>query len=159
MHRQRIGFGGGCHWCTEAVFQNVRGVSDVTQGFIRSEPPHERWSEAIEATFDPKQIDLQTLIEIHLRTHSSTAAHKMRGKYRSAVYVFGEVQRRQVSDALATLRPGFDAPLQTLVLHHRGFAPSDEHFRDYYATDPERPFCRSYIDPKLRLLRDRFAMA
>jgi peptide-methionine (S)-S-oxide reductase len=159
MRRQRIGFGGGCHWCTEAVFQAVGGVNGVAQGFIRSDPPNDGWSEAVEATFDPHEIDLKTLIEIHLRTHASTVAHRMRGKYRSAVYVFGEAQRRQVAEALAALRAGFDAPLQTMVLNHRGFMPSDARFRNYHATDPDRPFCRTYIEPKLRLLRARFAIA
>ncbi|MBO6639652.1 MAG: peptide-methionine (S)-S-oxide reductase [Roseitalea sp.] len=84
-HPIRIGFGGGCHWCTEAVFQALRGVTRVEQGFVRSEPPFDAWSEAVIVTFDPASIDLATLTEVHLRTHASTAAHAMRGEYRSAV--------------------------------------------------------------------------
>ena len=154
---ERIGLGGGCHWCTEAVFQSLRGVIHVSQGYIRSVPPHDAWSEAVVVRFDPREIDLQTLIEIHLRTHASTSAHKMRGKYRSAIYAFGETQRVQAAAALQALQQGFDKPLQTRVLSHEAFKPSDTRFQDYYATDPERPFCQTHIDPKLQLLRDRFA--
>ena len=153
---ERIGFGGGCHWCTEAVFQALRGVDDVAQGFIRSEAPHDSWSEAVEITFDPAVISLETLIEIHLRTHASTSAHKMRGKYRSAVYAFDAEQADRAQDILVSLQPHFDAPLQTQVLSHAGFRLSDPRFQNYFATDPDRPFCRTYIDPKLRLLRERF---
>ena len=154
---EQIGFGGGCHWCTEAVFQALRGVQDVAQGFVRSTPPHESWSEAVIVTFDPDEIDLETLIEVHLRTHSSTSLHKMRGKYRSAIYGFGEDQQVRASTALQALQAEFDEPLQTRVLSHEGFKASDTRFQNYYATDPERPFCRTYIDPKLKVLRERFA--
>ena len=60
---ERIGFGGGCHWCTEAVFQSLRGISKVEQGWIRSTPPHEKFSEAVIVTYDPKVMSLETLIE------------------------------------------------------------------------------------------------
>ena len=153
----RIGFGGGCHWCTEAVFQALRGVRHVAQGFIRSSPPHDSWSEAVVVHFDPRDIDLKTLIEVHLRTHASTSAHKMRGKYRSAIYAFSDEQRDQAANALRDLQREFNEPLQTLVLCHKVFKPSDARFQNYYSTDPERPFCRTYIDPKLQLLRKRFA--
>ena len=154
---ERIGFGGGCHWCTEAVFQAVRGVHDVAQGFIRSTPPHDSWSEAVEVTFVPYVIPLDTLVEIHLRTHASTSAHKMRGKYRSSVYTFDTDQSDGMREILRTLQHEFDAPLQTQVLTHAGFRQSDLRFQNYFATDPDRPFCRTYIDPKLHLLRERFS--
>lgn len=151
------GFGGGCHWCTEAVFQALAGVETVAQGFIRSDAPADTWSEAVEIVFDPHVIDLASLIEVHLRTHASTSAHSMRGKYRSAVYTVDEAQQARALDTLAALAPGFDAPLVTQALPLRGFKASDARFHDYYASDPERPFCRTYIDPKLAVLRERFA--
>ena len=154
---ERIGFGGGCHWCTEAVFQALRGVRDVAQGFIRSTPPHDSWSEAVEVTFVPYVIPLDTLVEIHLLTHASTSAHKMRAKYRSAVYTFETDQSDRIRKILQALQSGFDVPLQTRVLTHAEFRLSDPRFQNYFATDPDRPFCRTYIDPKLRLLRERFS--
>lgn len=122
-----------------------------------SQAPHDSWSEAVVVTFDPDAMDLQTLIEVHLRTHASTSPHKMRGKYRSAVYSFDDRQARAASDALQNLQAGFSEPLVTRVLPHAGFRPSDRRFRDYYATDPDRPFCRTYINPKLRFIREAYS--
>jgi peptide methionine sulfoxide reductase MsrA len=82
----RVGFGGGCHWCTEAAFAALRGVIRVEQGFIRADAPDDNFSEAVLLTFRPEKISVGSLIEIHLRTHSSTSNHSMRRKYRSAVY-------------------------------------------------------------------------
>lgn len=157
--QDKIGLGGGCHWCTEAVFQALRGVTSVAQGFVRSDPPHDSWSEAVDVTFDPGEISLPTLIEVHLRTHASNSEHKFRVKYRSAIYVHDAAQRAAVEAALANLQKHFQAPLVTMVLPHRGFKASDARFHNYYANGPERPFCQRYIDPKLDLLRRQFARA
>jgi peptide-methionine (S)-S-oxide reductase len=154
---EKIGLGGGCHWCTEAVFQALRGVGDVAQGFIRASAPDDSWSEAVIVTFDQSEIDVKTLIDIHLRTHASTSPHKFRGKYRSAIYVFDDKQRNRAEQDLQDLQADFEKPLVTQVLTHKGFKPSDVRFQNYYATDPERPFCQTYIDPKLQLLRTQFA--
>ena len=154
---ERIGFGGGCHWCTEAVFQSLRGISKVEQGWIRSTPPHEKFSEAVIVTYDPKVMSLETLIEIHLLTHSSTSSHKMRGKYRSAVYTFNEQQTAQAADILDGLQHAFGGGLVTKALRHEGFKPSNERFQNYYYQNPDHPFCKAYIDPKLRVLLSRFS--
>ena len=152
----KIGLGGGCHWCTEAVFQAIAGISKVDQGFIRSDPPEDAWSEAVLVTFDPDALPLEALIEIHLRTHSSTSRHKMRGKYRSAIYVYDAGTGVKVGRILRQLQHGFDEPLVTSVLTLAKFRPSDERFQNYYASGPERPFCKTYIDPKLALLRRQY---
>jgi peptide-methionine (S)-S-oxide reductase len=154
---ERIGFGGGCHWCTEAVFQSLAGVTNVAQGFVTSDPPYDEWSEAVVVSFDPGIINLAVLIEIHLRTHSSTSNHKLRHKYRSAVYTFSDEQALLVTVTLERLTDEFDKPLVTLVLPHLAFRSSDERFLNYYSKNPDRQFCRTYIDPKLRLLRERFS--
>lgn len=153
----KVGFGGGCHWCTEGVFQAIRGVQQVDQGFIRSDAPSDTWAEAVVVHFDPEAIELATLLEIHLRTHSATKTFEPGGKYRSAVYTFEDGQAPQLRDVLASLRGSFEKPLSTAVLPFRGFKPSDARYQNYYATDPERPFCRRYIDPKLDYIRANFA--
>ena len=81
----------------------------------------------------------------------------MRSKYRSAIYAEGEEEEAEARAALDALRGTFSEPLVTRVLARRAFRLSAERFHDYYATDPERPFCRTYIDPKLTLLRERFS--
>jgi peptide-methionine (S)-S-oxide reductase len=153
---QRIGFGGGCHWCTEAVFAALRGVIGVEQGFIRADAPDDNFSEAVLLTFQPDKISLGSLIEIHLRTHSSTSNHSMRSKYRSAVYVMDEVQADAARRVLIELGPGFDAPLVTRILPFRAFKASDERFQRYSEKNSGGPFCTTYIDPKLALLRKEF---
>ncbi|QDG78365.1 peptide-methionine (S)-S-oxide reductase [Labrenzia sp. PHM005] len=153
----KIGLGGGCHWCTEAVFQTLAGISQVEQGFIRSDPPNASWSEAVLITFDPAELPLEVLIEVHLRTHAATSHHKMRGKYRSAIYVYDAGTGVRVGRILHKLQKGFDEPLVTKALFLADFKASDDQFQNYYLKGPDRPFCKSYIDPKLALLRRDYA--
>ena len=89
-----IGFGGGCPWGTDAVFASLRGARAVEQGFIRAHAPDDSFSEAVVVTWAPNEISLAVLIEVHLRTHASTSDHKMRGKYRSAIYTYSDDQAR-----------------------------------------------------------------
>jgi len=153
----RIGLGGGCHWCTEAVFQSLRGVKRVEQGFIRSTPPHDSWSEAVIVHFDADVISLETLIEVHLRTHSSTRRHALREKYRSAFYSFDDDQRRAAGEAIVRLQAGFEDPLITRVLPFVAFRASEPRYRDYYRRQSEAAFCQRYIDPKLEWIRRHFS--
>jgi peptide-methionine (S)-S-oxide reductase len=152
----RIGFGGGCHWCTEAVFQSLQGVSKVEQGFIKSFFPQDTFSEAVIVTFDPQAIPLDVLIDVHLRTHASTSAHRMREKYRSAVYVFSDAQGVAVQHHLNEVQAEFDAPLVTTTLAFDGFKSSSQQFQDYYRSNKDKPFCKTHIDPKLKITRQKF---
>ncbi len=156
MATVKIGFGGGCHWCTEAVFQSLRGVTKVEQGFIKSHASHDSYSEAALITFDSSVIPLDVLIDVHLRTHASTSPHKMRGKYRSSIYVLSQQVAAETSAVLEKLQGGFADKIVTMVLPFDGFKPSLEQFHDYYRTNSERPFCKTYIDPKLAKIRRRF---
>lgn len=153
---QKIGFGGGCHWCTEAVFQKLLGVDQVEQGWIKSDPPFDTFSEAVIVAFDPAIISLDVLIEVHLRTHASQAEHSFRSKYRSAIYVFDAQQEIAAKAQLKTLQADFQDPLVTNVVPYAAFKRSDERFQNYYLDNPDRPFCKTYIDPKLALIRQRF---
>lgn len=157
MNGTTLGLGGGCHWCTEAVFQALRGVTSVEQGFIASVPPDDRLSEAVRLRFDEEVMSLRALIEIHLRTHSSQSDHAMRGKYRSAIYTEDEETAARSNEVLSGLAPEFAAPLVTRVLPLEKFEASPERFRNYRRKRPEAPFCQTYIDPKLSLLRAHFA--
>ncbi|MGN7161274.1 peptide-methionine (S)-S-oxide reductase [Sphingomonas sp. SAFR-052] len=153
----RIGLGGGCHWCTEGVVQALRGVMQVDQGFLRADPPLDAWAEGVVATFDPVMLPLDTLIEVHLRTHSGGSGYSPNGRYRSAVYVCEAGQDDVAATVIARVAAERGEAARTLILPLRDFKPSEERFRDYYRTDPNRPFCRRYIDPKLDFLRAEFA--
>ena len=151
----KIGFGGGCHWCTEAVFQPLAGVLAVCQGFIRSDAPDDGWSEAVEVEFDPARISARDLIGVHLATHASASRHKLRGKYRSAVYATDKDDLDGFRAIIAEIGAATGMEFMTRALMHRGFRPSDPRYHDYYRKGPERPFCQAYIEPKLAMLRAR----
>ena len=152
MSIDKIGFGGGCHWCTEGVFISLKGVDKVEQGWIASTAPDDTPSEAVIVHFDKSIIDLKTLIEIHLLTHASTSQHSMRSKYRSAVYTFSNKQNENTANLLAVLSGQFELPLVTKVLPCISFKQSEEKYQDYFMKNKEKPFCQTYIIPKLKLL-------
>lgn len=154
---QKIGLGGGCHWCTEAVFQSLKGVYKVEQGFIASTGVNSSFSEAVIVHFYEDSISLKDIIAVHLHTHNSTSQHSMRSKYRSAVYVFSNEVAGLISGLLIEVQNDFDEPLVTQVLPFNAFKPSDSQFHNYYFTDTERPFCKTHIKPKLQLLLDTFS--
>jgi len=153
----KIALGGGCHWCTEAVFQSLNGVGKVEQGFVASEGNNGNFSEAVVVYFDPEEIALNALIEIHLHTHSSSSDHSMRSKYRSAVYAYSEKQAIEAESTLAGLQLDFGGRLVTKVYPFKSFKPSEEQFKNYYFKNPKKPFCKSFINPKLRLLLRKFS--
>lgn len=148
----KIGFGGGCHWCTEAVFQSLKGVKKVAQGWIASEGESSTFSEAVIVHFDPSKISTSVLIEIHLRTHKSTSDHSMRKKYRSAIYYFNSTQETNIRAIICLFQESGDDQLITQLLPYRHFKPSGVEFQNYYYNNPKKPFCTSFIDPKLKFL-------
>ena len=155
---QRVGFGGGCHWCTEAVFEALSGVCSVAQGWIAPATALDDFSEAVLLTFDPCRIGLDTLIAVHLHTHSCTADHALRGRYRSAVYTDSTTQAHHAHGAIDTLqRCDFDAPIITQVLPFGAFRANADRYLHYHAQNPDRPFCQRFIAPKLALIHERFA--
>jgi len=153
---QKIGLGGFCHWCTEAIFRSLKGVSTVEQGWITSDSENNTQSEAVIVLFDPNEIRLETLIAIHLHTHSCAANHDMRSKYRSAVYTFNSEQAAVAKQAIQTLQTDFDQPIITKVLPFQTFKLNDENYLDYYYKDPSKPFCQNIVQPKLKELIKRF---
>jgi peptide-methionine (S)-S-oxide reductase len=153
---KKAGFGGGCHWCTEAVFSSLKGIELVQQGWIASDGENTSFSEGVLIEYDTRYITLETLIAVHLHTHSSTAQHSMRGKYRSAVYVFSTDDAADSLTAIQSLQKDFDKPVITQVLPYCDFRLNREDSLNYYYSDPERPFCENYINPKLKLLLQQF---
>ncbi len=154
---EKAGFGGGCHWCTEAVFASLRGVERVEQGWIAPAGEEvECFSEAVIVYFDPAKIPLDILVEIHLHTHNATSDHSMRGKYRSAVYIFTKEQHEEVEAILRQKVLLFDTPLVTGVYPFGAFRPNSEKYQNYYAKNPQKPFCQRYIEPKLRMLLEEY---
>ncbi|WP_339626816.1 peptide-methionine (S)-S-oxide reductase [uncultured Winogradskyella sp.] len=157
VSKTKIALGGGCHWCTEAVFQALKGVVKVEQGYVASIKENESFSEAIIVHFNTKVITLKDLIEVHLHTHKSSSAHSMRHKYRSAVYYFSEEQKIEASTILNTFQPEFKHQLVTKIYRFSEFKASREAIQNYYLKNPNKPFCERFINPKLEILLHQFS--
>jgi peptide-methionine (S)-S-oxide reductase len=140
---KKVGFGGGCHWCTEAVFSALKGVETVEQGWIASGGDYSLFSEGVIVTYNAIEISLDVLIEIHLHTHASSANHSMRGKYRSAVYTFDDSDMISIQ---MTMKNDFEKPIITKVLPFSDFKLNREDSLNYYFSDPAKPFCENYIN-------------
>tara|TARA_R110000751_G_scaffold102651_1_gene197320 strand:+ start:26 stop:535 length:510 start_codon:yes stop_codon:yes gene_type:complete len=153
----KIAFGGGCHWCTEAVYKSLKGIISVEQGFVASDGEESSFSEAVIVSYEPSDISLEDLILIHLYTHKSTSDHSMRNKYRSAIYTFGPLDVERSTLALQKFQENFKKPLVTKVLPFREFKISDKAFQNYYYKNPYKPFCKTHIAPKIKLLLLKFA--
>lgn len=155
----KIGFGGGCHWCTEAIFQALKGVNKVDQGWIASIAPFDTFSEGVIVHYN-KHITIDTLIEVHLLTHSSTSLHGMRNKYRSAVYYFDADDQPVIDVIIKNLELKNETTYITTSLPFAGFKENTENYLNYYKKNKHGPFCQTYIDPKLAIVRkkneDRF---
>ncbi|UOX34230.1 peptide-methionine (S)-S-oxide reductase [Flavobacterium sediminilitoris] len=154
---EKIGLGGSCHWCTEAIFQSLVGVNRVEQGWIASVNENESFSEAVIVEYDLNKMSLKTLIEVHLNTHSCTSNHSMREKYRSAIYYFSKEQENKAITILNDLQKEFDNKIITKVLSFRSFEMNKEEQLNYYLKNPEKPFCKNIINPKLKKIMRLFS--
>lgn len=153
----KIGFGGGCHWCTEAVFMALKGVEKVEQGFIAPKGATDDFSEAVIVHFNKDKIGLKDLVEIHLNTHKSSKNHSMRDKYRSAIYFFKSDEEVKMNQFLLELQKDFADSIITSVIPFGEFKSSEERFQNYYFSDIDKPFCKTHISPKIDLLKNKFS--
>jgi len=111
---------------------SLRGVCSVKQGFIKSQYPNDAYSEAVIVNFDTHVIGLTELIEVHLSTHASASQHKMRDKYRSAIYTFDGAQVSKCQEALTRVQHKLEKPLVTKILPHVDFKFSCNKYWNYY---------------------------
>jgi len=156
---QKVAYGGGCHWCTEAIFQSLIGVTQVEQGWVSSSQPDATTpSEAVIVHFDASFISLDILTEIHLFTHNATSNHNFREKYRSAVYTFSKPQQLEAQGILEEKQKLFEKPLVTKVYPFGEFKLNDAQYLNYYKSNPEKPFCQVRIEPKLKVLLEKYAV-
>ena len=172
MSLQTITLGGGCFWCTEAVFERVRGVTQVQSGYCNGallQPTYEQvctgrtgHNEVVRLTFDPAVISVQQLLEIFFATHDPTTLNRQGNdvgtQYRSGIY-FHTPQQQQVAQAmleqLAQERV-FDAPLTTELLPEQNFWPAEDYHAQYYARNPSQGYCAAVVGPKVAKFRQTF---
>jgi peptide-methionine (S)-S-oxide reductase len=164
---------GGCFWCLEAVFRELRGVSKVVSGYAggKAENPTYRdvcggatgHAEVVQIEFDPAVIDYRTLLEIFFTIHDPTTLNRQGGdagtQYRSAIF-FHDAQQEAIAKGLIaelTAEEVFPRPIVTEVKPLTTFYPAEDYHQDYYATNPEQGYCQAVIAPKLAKFRAKFA--
>lgn len=163
---------GGCFWCTEAVFQRLRGVKKVVPGYTGgslADPTYGEvcsgltgHAEAVQVTFDPEVISYETLLRVFFATHDPTTLNQqgydVGTQYRSAVFYADEQQRQTAERVLREVEASgvYEDPVVTEIAPLGPFYPAEAYHRDYYNRNPEQPYCRVVIDPKLRKLSKLF---
>ncbi|WP_066801552.1 peptide-methionine (S)-S-oxide reductase MsrA [Sphingomonas soli] len=163
---------GGCFWCTEAVFNDVIGVTGVESGYIGgtvANPTYKQvcsgetgHAEAIRVSFDTDQISYGEILDIFLATHDPTQLNRQGNdigtQYRSAIFPHSTEQEREALDALERARPDWPAPIVTSIETLGEWWPAEEYHQEYWAGEGQRnPYCLAVIPPKLRKLRKSFA--
>jgi peptide-methionine (S)-S-oxide reductase len=166
-------FGAGCFWCTEAVFQRLKGVQSVVSGYSGGSvknPTYEQvctgttgHAEAIQVTYDPKVISFDELLEVFWKTHDPTTKDQQGNdygtQYRSAIFYHTDEQKllaehyKQKLDAAAL----FPAPIVTEITKYTVFYPAEAYHQNYFNRRSNAPYCRAIILPKLDKLREVFS--
>ncbi len=165
-------FGSGCFWCTEAVFQQMKGVRKVESGYSGGAVPFPTYeqvcdgrtghAEVVQVTFDPKAISYPELLEVFWRSHDPTTRDRQgndRGpQYRSAIFTHSERQQqlaeryKQKIDAAGVFR----SPVVTEITPYTVFFPATGDHQNFYASNPRQGYCRVVIGPKVEKLRKVF---
>lgn len=158
-------FAGGCFWCTEAIFDQVKGVKSVVSGYSGGHVKNPAYrevtsgrtghAEAIQITYDPDEIRFVELLEIFFSTHDPTTLNRQGAdvgtQYRSAVFYHSKAQREATEEIIAELDKEniYPNPIVTEVTEFSNFYEAEEYHQEYYANNPEQGYCRIVIQPKL----------
>jgi peptide methionine sulfoxide reductase msrA/msrB len=170
---EKVTFGSGCFWCTEAVFERLKGVKSVESGYsggLLENPTYEQISsgttghaEVVQVTYDPAQIEFTDLLRVFWQTHDPTTlnrqGHDVSTQYRSAVFYHTDAQRKlakeykQQLDASGT----FSEPVVTEITPFTKFYPAEKYHQDYYNQNPSQRYCELVIRPKVEAFKQEFA--
>ena len=163
---------GGCFWCTEAVFLDVKGVTKVESGYIGGSVPDPTYkqvcggntghAEAIRVTYDPAQLEYRDLLGIFFATHDPTQlnrqGHDQGTQYRSAVFYQDEQEKTEAQAVISeiTAQGVFDAPIVTTLEPATTFYEAEAYHQTYYAQHRLLPYCVAVITPKVSTFRKQF---
>lgn len=164
---------GGCFWCLEAVYLNVRGVEKVESGYAGGTVPHPSYelvcsglsghAEVVQVTYHPEQITFRELLEIFFTIHDPTTLNRQGAdsgtQYRSAIFYHSPAQKAESEQMIRELEAGkvFPGPIVTEVVPLTGFYPAEEYHRDYYTRNPNQGYCRAVVGPKVSKMRKQWA--
>ena len=165
-------FGGGCFWCTEAVYAEIRGVNSVTSGYTGGRIPNPNYkqvcsgltghAEAVEIQYDPTVVPFEKLLEIFFATHDPTTLNRqgpdVGTQYRSAIFYHDGEQKQIAENVIAKLDEAnvFSSPIVTTLERARVFYPAEDYHQDYFANNGSQPYCQAVVAPKVVKVRKAF---
>jgi len=165
-------FAGGCFWCTEAVYAQLKGVKGVTSGYIGGKVPNPDYksvctgltghAEAIEIEYDPAQVSFEKLLEVFFATHDPTTLNRQGAdvgtQYRSGIFYHDAEQKRIAETVIQKLNQArvFPGPIVTEVTQASTFYPAEDYHQDYFANNPQQPYCQAVAAPKVEKVRKVF---
>jgi peptide-methionine (S)-S-oxide reductase len=172
MNIQKITFGSGCFWCTEAIFQSVKGVKKVISGYMGGHTLNPTYkqickgdtghAEVTEIEYDADIVSLDELLLIFFRTHNPTTLNRQGNdvgtQYRSAIFYNTEEQKQQAEAMIKTLTDEgiFDQPVVTEITPASEFYKAEDYHQDYFNNNGSNPYCAVVIQPKLTKFAKEF---
>lgn len=165
-------FAGGCFWCTEAIFDQVKGVKSVTSGYSGGQVINPSYrevtrgttghAEAIQLTYDPEVIAYIELLEIFFKTHDPTTLNRQGAdvgtQYRSAIFYHSEGQQKAAEEIIDALNKEgiWNNPIVTEVTEFSNFYPAEAYHQEYFENNPNQGYCRIVIQPKVEKFKKVF---
>lgn len=170
---QTITLGGGCFWCTEAVFDRVRGITDVESGYTNGHVPNPSYeqicrgdtghAEVVRLQFDPAAISLREILEIFFATHDPTTLNRQGNdvgtQYRSGIYFENSEHGEIANDMIRQMSQDklFGVPITTEVKPLSNYSTAEAYHQDYFAKNPNQGYCAFVVGPKVDKFRKTFA--
>lgn len=164
---------GGCFWCTEAVFERMKGVQDVVSGYIGGHVPNPTYeqvcgkrtghAEAVQIVFDPSETSYPELLEVFFKTHDPTTLNRQGAdvgpQYRSAVFYHNDEQKQIAEQYIAQLNQSeaFSRPIVTKLEPATQFYVAEEYHQDYYRRNPTAGYCQAVVRGKVEKFQQAFA--
>ena len=171
-NREVATLAGGCFWCLEAVFTELRGVEQVVSGYSGGtvpEPSYEHvctgstgHAEVVQITFDPAVISYRELLEVFFAIHDPTTLNRqgpdVGTQYRSAIFYHSPQQRVVAEQVIAQVTSAgmWDAPIVTQVVPLEAFYPAEAYHQGYFRRNPNQPYCRLVVAPKVAKFRKQY---
>ena len=163
---ETIVLGGGCFWCTEAVFDRVQGVLDVESGYSNGQavnPTYEQvctgrtgHAEVVKLEFDPAQISLRDILEIFFVVHDPTTLNR---QYRSGIYYIDDAQKQVAQDVIREIEASktYSSPVVTEVAPLANYSTAEAYHQDYFLNHPNQGYCAFVVGPKVEKFQKTFA--
>jgi peptide-methionine (S)-S-oxide reductase len=165
-------FAGGCFWCTEAVYKEIKGVKEVTSGYIGGKNPNPTYkqvctgltghAEAVEIEYDPDLVPYEKLLEVFFATHDPTTLNRQGAdagtQYRSGVFYHDDEQKQIAEKVIERLNVArvFPQRIVTEVTEASTFYPAEDYHQDYFENNPFQPYCQAAVSPKVAKVRKVF---